>query len=359
MKQVVLKKNATLELVHTDSTKVLDNECKIKIDTAGICSSDIERSFNNGAYFYPLVIGHEISGKIVELGKNVNDFKLNDHVSVFPLIPCKKCVFCKKKQFMRCQNYNYYGSRCNGGFSQYLNVDHWNLIRIPQNISLENASLIEPVSVCIHALDRINLLNNKKQTNDMKVVIIGGGFLGLVTSDLIKYLNPLCGLTIIDKNKHKLKIAENNNINVIHIKDKKDVKTLNQKYNSFFTHVIEASGTQTGFDTSLRICKSGGKVLWMGNILSDLFLEKSLVSQILRKEIQILGTWNSSYKSNNKCDWARSIELMRNGYNPAKLITQKIKLEQVGETLKKMFEHKKRIRKYNIVKIVVKPNLKN
>ena len=73
---------------------------RIKIFYSAICASDIPRAYFNQSYFYPLILGHEFSGKIVQCGKNVNNNKIGQRVSVFPLIPkCNKCENCKKKEF--------------------------------------------------------------------------------------------------------------------------------------------------------------------------------------------------------------------------------------------------------------------
>lgn len=115
MQAVVLHSNKHLQLesipLHTPNS----NECQIRVAATGVCSSDIFRSFDNGAYFYPLIMGHELSGEITKVGSNVNErFKVNDKVAVYPLIPCKICEHCINKSFIHCKNYDYYGSRCHG-----------------------------------------------------------------------------------------------------------------------------------------------------------------------------------------------------------------------------------------------------
>ena len=171
-----------------ETPNLLEDHCRIKIHTTGICSSDIQRGFGNGAYFYPLIMGHEISGHIVKCGSEVKKFSINDNVSVFPLIPCKKCFYCNNKEYMRCSNYKYYGSRCDGGFSQYIDVDQWNLVKVPKGIDLTDAALLEPVAVCVHAIQRLKL--GDFHSKDKKIGILGAGFLGLIISDILKHQKP-------------------------------------------------------------------------------------------------------------------------------------------------------------------------
>ena len=97
MKVIELVKNADLRCVEYQKKDPLEDECQIAINYAGICSSDIYRSYYSGAYFYPLVMGHEFSGTVELCGKKAaKKFKRGDRVSVFPLIPCKKCQACQK-----------------------------------------------------------------------------------------------------------------------------------------------------------------------------------------------------------------------------------------------------------------------
>ena len=99
----------------------------VKVLAAGICSSDIPRIFEKGTYHFPTIPGHEFSGQ-VEKAANESDGKwVGKRVGVFPLIPCKKCPSCQKGQYETCTNYDYIGSRRDGGFAEYVAVPVWNL----------------------------------------------------------------------------------------------------------------------------------------------------------------------------------------------------------------------------------------
>ncbi len=354
MKKAVLIKNGDIRTKNFTMPKLLDSQCRIKVHTAGICSSDIHRSFGYGAYFYPLVLGHEISGHVVECGKKVKKFFINDAVSIFPLIPCKKCIFCMNKEYMRCNDYKYYGSRCEGGFAQFIDINEWNLVKIPKNIKLTDAALLEPMAVCVHALERLRLIKKNLDYSNKKVAVLGSGFLGLIICDILRHHSPELEIIAIDRNQAKLNIAKKNNVQTYLLNNNEE--NFKTKFKDYFTEVIEASGTSEGFKASLEITKPGCRTLWMGNITTNLNLEKDLVSKILRKELQIMGTWNSIYRGKNQCDWDKSIDIMRSGYKPGNLISHVINLEQIGETIEKMFLHKERIKNFSSLKIVVKPN---
>ena len=210
MKAVVLSSNKKIELLNVSKPQIESDECLIAIKYVGICSSDIYRAFDSGAYFYPLIMGHEFAGEVIEIGSGVSEFKIGDKVAVFPLKPCFSCDSCSKKLYAQCVKYSYYGSRCNGAFSEFLNVNKWNLIKIPDSISLKDACLIEPLAVVLHGINKLNLFECK--ISKPKVAILGSGFLGIMLIDLLKLYKPTIEITIIDRNQFKLEIVKSEKV---------------------------------------------------------------------------------------------------------------------------------------------------
>ena len=88
----------------------------VKVTAAGICSSDIPRIFEKGTYHFPTIPGHEFSGRVEKTADESDKEWVNKRVGIFPLIPCKKCASCEKGQYETCSNYDYIGSRRDGGF---------------------------------------------------------------------------------------------------------------------------------------------------------------------------------------------------------------------------------------------------
>ena len=106
----------------------------VKVLVAGICSSDIPRIFEKGPYHFPTIPGHEFSGKVERVADESDRHWLGKRVGVFPLIPCKKCASCEKGQYETCSNYDYIGSRRDGGFAEYVAVPVWNLLELPETV---------------------------------------------------------------------------------------------------------------------------------------------------------------------------------------------------------------------------------
>jgi L-iditol 2-dehydrogenase len=351
-KSLVLEKNQVLKIRDYHLKSPGANECTIKIKAVGLCSSDVARSFDNGAYFYPLVMGHEISGVVETVGADSREqFMPGDRVTVFPILPCFKCLPCKKRQYAQCEDYSYYGSRKDGGYAHYLNVTSWNLMKIPDGVSFNDAALTEPTAVVLHALSRAKIEN----VQGKKVAIIGAGFLGLLASELCTILYPNCNVTLVDRNDYKLKQARNG-VDTLLLGNHESRENYLKEEHSKFDYILEAAGVPSTFTFSLKLVANGGTVIWMGNISDDLKLDKQIVSNILRKEINLFGTWNSEYKTNEDCDWQKTLKLMKNGLCPSNYVDHFIGISEVGETLQNINLHKKRLKKIDLTKALVLPD---
>lgn len=127
----------------------------VKVMAAGICGSDIPRVLHNGAHYYPIVLGHEFAGEIVEIGEGVNGFALDDRVSGAPLVPCMECSDCQKGNYALCKHYTFIGSRIQGSFAEYVLLPAMNAVKFDSSIPFEQGAFFEPSSVALHAL-RIN-----------------------------------------------------------------------------------------------------------------------------------------------------------------------------------------------------------
>lgn len=347
MRQITLKSNSVLVSENQREISLSQGQCLIKIMNAGVCSSDIFRGFQGWAYAYPLVMGHELSGVVEEVGSEVKSFLPGDRVAVFPLLPCFVCDQCKSLEYARCNAYGYYGSRQNGGFCDKLAVNEWNLIKIPNGVDLVDACLIEPMSVVIHALKTFRNGN----TLSGQIAILGAGFLGTLASKVIKQLHPKLFLTIVDRNQKKLDFVKADDVKTFHCVDSSDWSKMIKLKNSYFDYVLETTGAPANISSSINLCKAGGEIVLLGNVTADHTIEKSTISSILRKEIKLIGSWNSRYKSADD-DWVKALDLMSSGVHPSRLISHQIKMSEIPFYLKKMFEHKMRIKNFDFTKIV-------
>lgn len=152
MKACVLHGIRDLRFEAVATPLLAKGEVLIRIKASGICGSDIPRIFTKGTYRFPTIPGHEFAGQIVAVSEDADRQLVGRKVAVFPLLPCMKCEACQIGEYAQCKDYNYFGSRCNGGFAEYIAVPIWNLVMVPDSLSYEAAAMAEPAAVAIHAL---------------------------------------------------------------------------------------------------------------------------------------------------------------------------------------------------------------
>ncbi len=353
MKALVLEKNGFLNYKDVADPQVKADECLVEVKSAGICSSDIYRGFDHGAYHYPLIMGHEFAGVIAQTGTGVRGFKKGDRVAVFPLIPCQKCVNCKKQEYAQCLQYDYYGSRRDGAFAQFLAVKAWNLFKIPKDLSLDKAALLEPVSVGIHAVKKIKI---KKED---RVLVIGAGLIGLSMTKYLLGSLKAKNIYLVDRNDEKLMFARKDGVRTINSqKDHDWAKRVISETKGGCQHVFEVCGSALTYQSSLEVVCSHGNVIWVGNIDGDLTIPRKAVSSILRREIVIHGCWNSRFK-HQQDDWKVALEFLRKDADADKWITHYVSLKDSNEMFQELCSRKLQKKKDHrpvCLKAMVHPN---
>jgi L-iditol 2-dehydrogenase len=163
-------------------------ELLIRVHTCGICGTDLKK-ISTGSHSAPRIFGHETAGVVASVGKNVTQFKPGDRVMVFHHIPCGQCYYCRHKTFAQCETYKKVGCTAGfepsgGGFAEYVRVMDWiverGTVRIPDQVSFEQAAFVEPVNTCMKGVESLRL------AADETVLVIGQGPIGLILSVLAK-----------------------------------------------------------------------------------------------------------------------------------------------------------------------------
>ena len=173
MKAAVLHGNEDIRYEEYPTPEVKPGTVKVRVKAAGICGSDIPRVLNNGAHYYPIVLGHEFSGIVEEIGEGVTKVKVGDTVSGAPLLPCMKCGDCQRGNYSLCKHYGFIGSHDQGSFAEYVVMPEANAIPYDPSIPFEVAAMFEPATVSLHGM----YCNDYAGGGD--VAIIGGGTIGL------------------------------------------------------------------------------------------------------------------------------------------------------------------------------------
>jgi L-iditol 2-dehydrogenase len=297
-----------------------EGEVLLKIKASGICGSDLDRIFVKGTYSFPLIPGHEFAGEIVDAGKNVPAGLIGKKAAVFPLLPCRVCEMCEAGEYASCRNYDYFGSRCHGGFAQYIAVPVWNLVMGAAKLSFEEMALAEPAAVSLHALNRAGV-----KLGDT-VAIFGAGAIGLMLAAFAG-AEGADRVILLDIDEKKLAFAKSLGYTVINNKNAAWPEQLMDITGGRGADIaIEGAGAAAAAEGCFLAAKPLGKVVLMGNPTGDMHLRQKEYWEILRKQLTLFGTWNSSY-GQNRNDWRIVLDQMASGrVDLKKLISHRFNL---------------------------------
>ncbi|MCC6794517.1 MAG: galactitol-1-phosphate 5-dehydrogenase [Candidatus Hydrogenedentes bacterium] len=308
------------------------DEVLVRVGACGVCGSDIPRVFKTGTYKFPLIPGHEFSGTVVAVGDDVDAKLVGTRAAIFPLIPCGKCSMCAQKKYAQCANYDYLGSRSNGAFAEYVCAPEWNVLPIPDHLSLEEAAMTEPAAVALHALRQGAIQGSEE------VCIVGAGPIGLLVAMWATALNA--GIVMLaDIDGRKLDFANKLLPDAI-LLDARE-RAIGEEVRSITGAgadlVVDATGSAPGVAQCLHATRPFGRVVLLGNPEGDMTLPKDAYWAILRKELRLAGSWNSSYDPARRDDWRIVIEFMANSkLNVKPLITHRVGLPDLFSAMEKM-----------------------
>ena len=188
MKAAVYRGVNDVRLEEVPVPEIGPGELLVRVHTCGICGTDLKKILT-GSHSGPRIFGHETSGVVAKVGAGVREYAAGDRITVFHHIPCRECYYCRHKTFAQCKTYKKVGCTAGfepsgGGFSEYVRVMDWivdkGTVRIPDGISFEQASFVEPVNTCIKGIERLGLEPGET------VLVIGQGPIGIILARLAK-----------------------------------------------------------------------------------------------------------------------------------------------------------------------------
>ena len=163
-------------------------ELLLRVHTCGICGTDLKK-IATGSHSAPRIFGHETAGVVAKVGEGVRDYQIGDRVMVFHHIPCRECYYCQTKTFSQCEAYKRVGCTAGfapsgGGFAEFVRVMEWivreGTVRIPDGVSFEQASFVEPVNTCMKGIQALGLRQGET------ALVMGQGSIGLILSVLAR-----------------------------------------------------------------------------------------------------------------------------------------------------------------------------
>lgn len=303
------------------------DEVLVEVKAVGICGSDIPRVFYTGTYSYPLIPGHEFSGVVIAAGSAAEKKWIGKRVGVFPLIPCGACAPCRNKQYEMCRHYSYLGSRRDGAFAEYVAVPEGNLIELPDSVSFESAAMLEPMAVAVHAMRRIN-----PSPTDV-VAVCGLGTIGFLLIMFLREAGIKNILAIGNKDGHKRLAQELGIAEEVYCDSRtmQEEEWLLQKTGGTGPDVFfECVGKKETVAQAVNVTAPGGRICLVGNPASDIMLERDVYWKILRNQMTLTGTWNSSFTREAGDDWHYVMErLVSDRIMPERIISHRFSLDKL------------------------------
>jgi len=267
MKALVLKEYGRFSYEDVDMPKPGKDDVLIRVKACAICGSDVHgMDGSTGRRIPPIVMGHETSGVIESVGENVTKFKPGDRVTVDSTIYCGECGYCLRGEFNLCDNRKVLGVSCsdyrlNGAFAEYIAVPQRIVYRLPDNVSFEQATVIEPLAIALHAVKRSGAsLNNT-------AVVVGAGMIGLLIIQLLKTAG--CSRIIaVDKAREKLVMAEKFGADVCLLSDTVNLyeKILAATSDKGADIAFEVVGIEETLLVALNSLRKGGSITLVGNL---------------------------------------------------------------------------------------------
>ena len=300
----------------------------VQVKASGICSSDIPRIFTNGTYHFPTIPGLPVFRRGCRIRRGCAggaSWKTGRH---FPADPMPHLPAVPGRKDMRCANTTITSARAGtAALRNTLAVPDWNLMELPENVSFREAAMLEPLSVALHAVKRSGVKPGEHRSSDRN-----GHMIGFAAAAWAKALGAET-VFVIGRGEAKRAIAEQ--IPGISYVTEEESKAIQADV------VVEAVGTPQAVSSAVLLARPGGSIVLMGNPSGDLAMEKNVYWRILRKQLNLMGTWNSSYEKDEACDWTEALDALSKKKIPAQaLITHCFPSEKLMDGLELMKNHK-------------------
>lgn len=294
-------------------------EVLVRVDAVGSCGSDTH-FYNTGVIGElvvksPVILGHEVAGTIVAVGENVNDERLGRLVAVEPQRPCRVCDYCKRGLYHLCPDMEFYGAwPVDGAFSEYVLIDADFAFDVPENMTAEQAALVEPTSVAVHACRRAGV------TAGSSVFITGAGPIGIMTVQVARAFGST-RIVVSDPAQPRRDFVTHRGATEVIDPKATDFAVYKEQFDIF----IDASGNADAILSAIPVIKRGGMAMLVGMGSNDLNVP---IAHLQHREITLTGT----YRYVNT--WPTAVRLIATGaVNTEGLVTSRHGLDDVESAM--------------------------
>jgi L-iditol 2-dehydrogenase len=309
---------------------IQDSEILVRVHSCGVCGTDLKK-IEHGLVPPPRIFGHEIAGVVERVGKDVTSFSIGDRVAVHHHIPCRSCFYCHENLFSQCESYRRTGTTAGfepagGGFSEYVRVMDWiveqGTVRIPNEVSFDEASFLEPLNTCIKALETARVKPGEV------AVIFGQGPVGLLMMQAAVCEGvKVVGLDFIPS---RLKVAiELGAAVALNPRTDDAARVLGELTGGRGADLaIVATADPRAVAEAQQLVRRGGRVLLFAQTVPGEMIPVD-ASRICMEEKQLIGSYSASVDLQGK---AADLIFSRK-INVSRLVTHRFPLEQLTEAI--------------------------
>lgn len=326
MRQVVLTAPKTLEFREVADLKAADlkaDEILINVKHIGICGSEIHSYHGlHPATFYPVVQGHEYSGIVVAVGSDVKTVKVGDKATARPQLVCGECGPCRRGQYNVCQNLRVQAFQADGAAQDLFIVPEDRAVRIPDDMPLEYAAMVEPVAVGAHASSRPHDLAGRN------VVVSGAGTIGNLIAQFAKARGAK-RVVITDVSDLRLAKARECGIEyTVNVAKQNLGEALNEIFgDEGFSVGFEVAGVEISVRSLMELIEKGGDVIIVGVHAKDPAISMFYLGE---HELNLIGSMMYRHE-----DYLKAVEEIESGrINLKPLISNRFTFEQYDEAYK-------------------------
>ncbi|MEH7380540.1 zinc-dependent alcohol dehydrogenase family protein [Bacillus sp. JJ1533] len=279
MKAAVLIDKMKMEIQELPVPAPADHEVIVKVKACGICGTDqhiYHGQPGSAEVQYPIVLGHELAGEVVKVGAKVTSLTKGDRVSIDPNMYCGECEFCRGGRPHLCDDLQAVGVTRNGGMGEYCAVPSPNCYLLPDKLSYEEGAMIEPLGCVLHGVSQL------KFWPGASVLIIGGGYIGLMMLQMAKIYGTKVTISEPDQKKHEVasELGADQTVTPAEL----------ENLSSGFDLVIECVGRKDSMTQAVQMARKGGSVLLFGVSAPDTNIEVNPY-EIFSKELTIKGSF--------------------------------------------------------------------
>jgi L-iditol 2-dehydrogenase len=301
VKQAVMVAPGKIEIREVERPSAGPEEVLVRIRNIGVCGSDIHVFHGKHPYTsYPVVQGHEVSGEVAELGPGVEGLRVGEVVTFMPQVVCGECYSCRHGMYHICDNLKVMGFQTNGAAQDYFLVPARLIIKVPKGISFEQAAMIEPISVAVHALGRAGEVAGKQ------VLVLGAGTIGNLVAQVARARGAK-DVMITDLSDYRLEIARacgtRNTVNVSR-------EDLGARLVEVFGPdradlILECVGSQGTIEQAVSLARKGSRIVVVGVFGDKPQVDLGLVQD---RELTLIGTLMYQEK-----DYRTAVSLLEGG----------------------------------------------